>query len=103
MTYEFAYLLAKEILFVYGITLLLTTGTIFKPIRQWIILRTPHLYNPLDMNFSSQEITEDSVHLVECRMCMGVWITFCACLYGHNLDYYWVVFGLSYFLATQER
>jgi hypothetical protein len=103
MSYETAYCLAKQTLMVYGLTLILTTSTVLKPIRQWIILRTPHLYNPLNMNFSSQDITSDDLHLVECRMCMGVWITFCACLYGQNLDYYWVVFGASYFLATQER
>lgn len=92
------------ILAVYSITLLLTKGSIFDPFRFWIKRKTPFWYvSPFIPLFKNYEYPDDAHHFCECRMCMGLWVCIFVCIYYQNLSDYWIVYGASYFLATQER
>lgn len=72
----------------YALTLVITSAAILDNPRNWIITKTPYLM-------------AGNKHLLSCRMCIGLWISIAIC----NMDYKLIlpVYGLSYFLATQER
>ena len=74
---------------VYAITFVVTSSSLFEPVRNWIMRKTPRLR------------IGTAKHPIECRMCFGFWIAAVVC----SLDYSMIlpVYGLSYFLATQER
>jgi hypothetical protein len=74
---------------VYALTFVITSGAIFEPMRGWIMRRTPMLR------------IGGHKHFIECRMCIGFWCALAIC----GMDYKMIlpVYGLSYFLATQER
>lgn len=96
--------LALPIFIVYSVTLILTSSAILDPIRQWFILKTPWLYSPLAKLNKEYIYPAGTKHFCECRMCMGTWITILiSYLYSLNVLEYFIVFGVSYFLATQER
>jgi hypothetical protein len=40
---------------------------------------------------------------LECRMCSGFWIALIVVIAAGNLSQFLPVYGLAYFLATQER
>ena len=43
-------------------------------------------------------------HFIECRLCLSFWTSCLACLmFGLSFKLILPIFGLSYFLATQER
>jgi uncharacterized membrane protein len=42
-------------------------------------------------------------HPIECRMCLGFWVSFLVCLLYSSFYDIIVVYGISYFIATQER
>lgn len=73
----------------YAITFVIASSSLFEPLREWIKPRTPRLK------------IGNHKHLIECRMCCGFWCAVAVC----NLDWNMLlpVYGLSYFLATQER
>ena len=73
----------------YAITFVVASSSLFEPFRFWFIKKTPKLR------------IGNNKHFVECRMCTGFWVSIVVC----NLDYTMIlpVYGLSYFLATQER
>lgn len=75
----------------YAITLVITSSSIFERIRFYVIEKTPFL------------IIGSNRHFIECRMCLGFWISIIIC-YSHNqINLILPVYGLSYFMATQER
>ena len=73
----------------YALTFVIASSSLFEPIRRWVKNRTPIL-----------KIGENK-HFIECRMCSGFWIAIAVC----NIDWKLIVpvYGLSYFMATQER
>jgi hypothetical protein len=95
--------LAKQIFFVYGFTLLVTSSSILDPFREWVIEHTPWMYSPLSVCFKQYTFKFDTKHFIECRLCVGVWVSALAVTYYNTWDLYWIVFGISYFLCTQER
>lgn len=73
----------------YAITFVVASSSLFEPFRFWFIKKTPKLR------------IGNNKHLIECRMCFGFWAAVLVC----NTDWKMIlpVYGLSYFLATQER
>lgn len=92
-----------QILTVYVITLIICSSSILDPPRQWLISKTPGLYSPFARFFSKYQYSAEAKHFVECRMCTGVWISVLVCIFYHSLAQYSIVFGVSYFMTTQER
>lgn len=81
-----------EIFCSYIITAVIVNGNIFYSLREWIKPRTKFLLkgNP-------------PRHLLDCRMCTGFWVSLTIVLFYQNLIMFPLVYGASYFLATQER
>jgi len=77
------------VLSVYSLTFVVASSSILKPFRKWFISKTPWLK------------IEERPHFIECRMCVGFWVTLAVC--NTNYGVILAVYGLSYFLATQER
>ena len=77
----------------YITTVILTAGSLLHAPRQSFIRRTPWLRpNP------------EYLHFAECRLCVGFWVSFLfACLLCDPLTDTLLIYGASYFLATQER
>lgn len=75
----------------YAITFVLVDGAIFNRQRIWIGKKTPFL-QPIG-----------GKHFLFCRMCVGFWVTLGVVLCYDNLESFFVVYGGSYFMATQER
>jgi len=81
--------LITQSLTAYAITFVIASSSLFEPLRLWFISKTPMLR------------IGNNKHMVECRMCMGFHVALLVC----NTDWKMVlpVYGLSYFMATQER
>lgn len=73
----------------YAITFVVASSSLFEPIRAKIKTLAPWLQIGAGR------------HPIECRMCFGFWAAVVVC----NVDYMLIlpVYGLAYFLATQER
>jgi len=73
----------------YALTFIITSSSLFARLREQVMRRTPFL-----------KIGQHR-HFIECRMCVGFWAAVAIC----NTNYIMIlpVYGLSYFLATQER
>lgn len=76
----------------YITTLVITKGSIFESFRKVFKKYTPILGIP------------GYPHFIECRLCVCFWVSL-SFTYLFNLDMIYTisVYGLSYFLATQER
>jgi hypothetical protein len=78
---------------VYIITAVITGSSLFAAARAWIVRRTPRL-RPVP----------EHPHFIECRLCLGFWVSLGITLV---LNLPWtdllLIYGGSYFLATQER
>ena len=74
----------------YALTFVVASSSLFKPLREWVKVRTPWL-----------KISAKHPHYIECRMCLGFLMSVIVC----NTDWKMIlpVYGLSYFIATQER
>jgi hypothetical protein len=80
----------------YSVVLLLTGAGILEQARAYVESLTPWLAYYTEMG--------EKTHFVRCRMCVGFW-TSLGIVYvvgGTTIDFGWI-YGLSYFLATQER
>jgi len=77
----------------YIVTVVITGSSLLAPAREWLIESTPRL-----------QITADHPHFAECRLCVGFWVSVAVCLF-FGLPFWAVglIYGASYFLATQER
>jgi hypothetical protein len=73
----------------YALTFIVASSSILDCFRRRVMVRTPRLK------------VAGHRHFIECRMCVGFWVSMAVCL-G---DWHMVlpVYGASYFLATQER
>ena len=76
----------------YTLTFLIASSSLLEPLRALIKKKLPWLQ------------IGNNKHAIECRMCVGGWISLIAVLFLGNyiLDWF-VVWGISYFMATQER
>jgi len=74
---------------VYALTFVVASSSILEPFRRWFSMKTPWLR------------IAGHKHFIDCRMCTGFWAAVLVC----NTDWKMIlpVYGLSYFLATQER
>lgn len=73
----------------YALTFVIASSSLMERPRQLLISKTPWLK------------IGNHKHFFECRMCVGFWCSVIVC----NIDYTMIlpVYGLAYFLATQER
>jgi len=92
--------IAIQIFTSYIITVVITGSTLFEPVRLRVIELTPSLYSPLSFIYKDVEYSK---HPIECRLCTGFWISILVCLFYLDLQNLGIVYGASYFLATQER
>lgn len=74
---------------VYALTFVLAASSLFEPLRKWVKVRTPRLQ------------IGNNKHFVECRMCLSFWCAVLVC--ANDREMILPVYGLAYFLATQER
>lgn len=74
----------------YTLTFIFASSSLFYKFREFIKTKTPYL-----------KLSPNHPHFIECRMCIGFWVSLVVC----NLDYNLILptYALSYFLATQER
>jgi len=82
--------LIEEIAATYIITLVITGSSLLLPFRAWFIQKTPWLQI-------------DDKHPITCRLCTGFWVSLAICLLDLNFLHLASVYGISYFVATQER
>lgn len=103
---------------VYGLTLIFTQSEVFF----WARRRARMIFGLIPVHFlvkrdkegnviliDEDDMTPDELYLssgydaASCRMCVGLWVTLMVCAF-YVPAYLWLpVYGLSYFLATQER
>lgn len=85
---------------VYSVALLTVKAHLFYRPRLWIMLRTPFLV---------KGPPNDSRHLLQCRMCVSVWVlpVYFVYLYGPSwlelIGQLSVVYAVAVFLVFQER
>lgn len=80
-----------EVMTVYAITFVIASSSLFDPFRTYIMRLFPKLK------------IKQHKHFIECRMCISFWISVLVCLVYSDISHILVVYGTSYFLATQER
>lgn len=80
-----------EVFAVYIVTCVVTSSSLFGPVRERIRRMTPWL------------VIGEARHPIECRLCLGFWVSAALCGYLGDLMIFLPVYGASYFLATQER
>jgi len=75
----------------YALTFLIASSSLFEPFRLFIVNKFPKLRIGVNK------------HPIYCRMCIGFWTSLvCTLVLGNYADTL-AVWGLSYFLATQEK
>lgn len=75
----------------YVLTFLIASSNVLYPARAWIKKHTPFL-------------KINRKHFIDCRMCIGFWISIVATYeYALTPEAFFAVYGVSYFIATQER
>lgn len=48
-------------------------------------------------------IYDDVEYFLKCRMCTGFWVSLAIVLFHDDISIFLPVYGLSYFICTQER
>lgn len=81
-----------EIFAAYIITAVLVVGNIFHSFRGWFKEKTPFLFKG-----------DPRRHLIDCRLCTGFWVSLVISVGCGDYWYFPLIYGASYFLATQER
>ena len=85
----------SKIFAAYIITCVVTSSSLFGPLRERVKRVTPWL------------MIGESNHPIECRLCLGFWVSLLVCLCTSPPELITInvlpVYGASYFLATQER
>jgi hypothetical protein len=74
------------------LTLLLVKSHALHTFRLWFIKKTPMLFKG-----------EPATHLINCRLCTGFWVALLISICYSDLYMFPLIYGMSYFLATQER
>lgn len=80
----------------YAITFVLVSSKLLEPIREFLKEQSPGFRFELVSAYGPE-------HFFDCRMCVGFWVCSILCLLTQQLPLLFPVYGLSYFLATQER
>jgi hypothetical protein len=80
-----------EVFAVYIVTCVVTSSSLFARSRKAIIAGTPWLQ------------PTGHPHPIECRLCLGFWVSVLLCAWQGDFMTFLPVYGASYFLATQER
>ena len=92
---EFGTRFFLEVFSAYIITCVVTASSLFGPLRERVKRATPWL------------VIGESKHPIECRLCLGFWVSLLVCLCTSPPELITInvllVYGASYFLATQER
>ena len=73
----------------YALTFVIAASSLFEPFREWFKAKTPRLK------------IGNHKHFIECRMCVTFYASVLMC--NTNYEFILPVYGLAYFLATQER
>ena len=85
----------SKIFAAYIITCVVTSSSLFGPLRERVKRATPWL------------VIGESKHPIECRLCLGFWVSLLVCFCTSPTESALLnilpVYGASYFLATQER
>lgn len=77
----------------YILTAVVTGSSLFYTPREWFKFRTPWLAP-----------APDHPHFIECRLCVGFWVSLAlAAILCDAWPDTLLIYGASYFLATQER
>lgn len=78
---------------VYISTAVITSSSLFYKFREWFKAKTPYL-----------KLSDKHPHYIECRLCVSFAVSVLMCgLYNLSLVYLLPLYGLSYFICTQER
>lgn len=83
--------LLSEALSSYALTFLIASSSLFARFRWYFKARTKWLQ------------VDGYKHFADCRMCISFWTSLACCLVYGNVTDTLVVYGASYWLATQER
>lgn len=83
-----------EIFTAYIVTAVLVNSAALYNFRVWFYLKTPWLI---------KGCPEQRVHLINCRMCVGFWVSLIISFCTADWVMFPLIYGASYFLATQER
>ena len=75
----------------YIITCVLCKSSVFEYFRTFVKHYTPQLR------------IGNHPHFIECRLCVGFWVSIIVCLAYNSIYNLPLIYGASYFLATQER
>lgn len=81
-----------EVFATYIVTCVVTSSSLFARPREIIIEATPWL-----------RMERTAKHPIECRLCLGFWVSAALCGFSGDFMTFLPVYGASYFLATQER
>lgn len=73
----------------YVVTFVVASSSLLEPVRAIIKRKIPRLQ------------IGNHKHFIDCRMCVGFWASALVCVY--DISMVLPVYGISYFLATQER
>lgn len=93
--------LIAQILGAYIITVVIVDAPSLDKYRRWIVKVTPKLIGVnRGIDISNPR---HLVHLVECRLCTGFWVSLLITFIYGNIEYFLLVYGASHFLAMQER
>lgn len=84
--------LFAEIMTTYAVTIIVTSSSIMEDFRSWFKHST-----------QGTVLDKKPKHFIECRLCFGFWASVAICLLYEDVASMLVVYGASYFMATQER
>lgn len=68
-----------------------------------IIVANPHLEGVRRKIREKTLWIKTKPHFIDCRLCIGFWVSFIVCVIYGNYHIILPVYGASYFIATQER
>ncbi len=75
----------------YVVTCVITSSSLFEPLRKLLINKTPKLKIGIYK------------HPIECRLCLGFWVSILVSLVFADIEQVLAIYGASYFLATLEK
>ena len=78
---------------VYISTAVITSSSLFYKFREWFKTKTPYL-----------KLSDKHPHYIECRLCVDFAVSVVMCFaFGLSINYLLPLYGISYFICTQER
>lgn len=74
-------------------TAIISISSLFEPFRNWFKVKT-----------AGTIFDKKPKHFIECRLCMSFWTSLLfSIVYFSSIYYTLPIYGISYFMATQER